>query len=39
VASIPGAQLRSIDAARLRGVENLQAFAALVREFVKAQVA
>jgi 3-oxoadipate enol-lactonase len=39
VASIPGAQLRSIDAAHLSAVERPEAFAALVRDFLKAQVA
>ena len=39
VASVSGAQLRSIDAAHLSAVEQPQAFAALVREFLKAQAA
>jgi 3-oxoadipate enol-lactonase len=37
VAMIPGARLRSIDAAHLSAVEQPQAFAALVREFLKVQ--
>jgi 3-oxoadipate enol-lactonase len=39
LASIPGAQLRSIDAAHLSAVEQPEAFAAMVREFLKAQAA
>jgi 3-oxoadipate enol-lactonase len=37
VAMIPGAQLRSIDAAHLSAVEQPQAFAVLLREFLKVQ--
>jgi 3-oxoadipate enol-lactonase len=37
VATISGAQLRSIDAAHLSAVEQPEAFAALMREFLKVQ--
>jgi 3-oxoadipate enol-lactonase len=39
IASIPGAHLRSIDAAHLSAVEQPEAFASLVRDFLKAQAA
>jgi 3-oxoadipate enol-lactonase len=39
VANIAGAQLRSIDAAHLSAVEQPEAFAAQVRDFLKAQAA